>query len=1259
MLLSFQRFLIAKQLLVTLALLPLAASLANSPPSDESLTPSLRVRSLDLPESAASQPIVQTLHGPDGFIWVATESELYRFDGARFARYTSKLTDASPSKDFLINQVFSGPDGQLWVSTRQDYLRFDSRSDSFRVIEGASPGQTERPAIVGPHKRLWKPNLRSGLEILELKGDRLVAFETEFLKKHGIAKTLVRAVCFSPNGDAFIALGDNTLLQAQVTPESIELKANLTIELPAGAILQSLHADRHQADTLWIGTNASGIIRQSLNPPDSRSYLRSCSNGVSSTSALDIQEFLQDPHDRLWARSGDQGLLLYAPSSDRFQRVPSLANPLPCLRGNQLRSICLDREGNLWLGYMGGELSYVSLSPSQSRYLHVSSASGLIEPADNRVSCYLKAKDGSEWYGTRSQGLFRQNAGQISHFYLEAAKGFALPSNSISCLLEGRDGRIWIGFEDNGISVFDPTTLSIRQVSPENVAIGYKVRSLLETDYALWVCSSTGVSWIDPQTLLPLATPELFPKRSASIAISDSAGRVWIGSNAGLYVYDPSSHSLTSKPNDETPDRITDRGSITGIHEMPDRTLWVSAYGKGMLKFDSNLRLVATYGREQGMPDPNVCSFQVGDNGRLYIATRSGIVLLDPASGHIERYSKADGIPNDHFIVASSQTLGDGSILFANEAGLLKIHPKDLRTSLKALTPRFVDLQILDPSATSLDTSRRSLVDIPAISLEPYQNIFTLSFSALNYERLAESWFQYRIKELSEDWSTPSLERTATFANLPAGTYTIELRASNSPQFWSNETATLQIAVLPSLWQNWWIKLTAALLLAIAIYVVSHVRILNVEKKRKKLEKLVSQRTAEVEARNAEILKKNRELEYHQTHLEQLVQSRTADLEKVKNQAIESDKQKSAFLANMSHEIRTPLNSIVGFSRILPEEETYSKEDRKEFATIIESNAATLTRLIDDILDISKLDSAQLKLQVGPCDLIEMCQRLHRIYRKRLGENNPQINMQLELPQLEELTIETDPQRIEQIIVNFLDNASKFTTKGSIELKLTQKKREIEISVTDTGIGISENDQETIFERFIKSDERRDEIRRGAGLGLAISKKLAALLGGSIKVQSAPGKGSTFTLHLASEIISLTPPQPAKRPIPQRFNWAGRNLLIAEDEEANYLLLYTLCKPTGITIAHAKNGREAIEAIKGDTPFDLVLMDLQMPQVNGIDATQEIKKLRPDLPIIAHTAHTMLHNRQSLLEKGFDDYISKPINAHEALSLINAYLSNS
>ena len=378
-------------------------------------------------------------------------------------------------------------------------------------------------------------------------------------------------------------------------------------------------------------------------------------------------------------------------------------------------------------------------------------------------------------------------------------------------------------------------------------------------------------------------------------------------------------------------------------------------------------------------------------------------------------------------------------------------------------------------------------------------------------------------------------------------------------------------------------------------------------------------------------------------------------LQFAKAKAEESDKMKSLFLSNMSHEIRTPMNAIVGFADML-HETGLKREEKDKFLDAITRSGDSLLMLINDIIDISKIEAGQLKLISSPCNIDELLDELQIDFSKELElKNKSNISLYIQKESSDpDIIIYTDALRLRQVLTNLVGNAIKFTEEGFIEIGYRTKAGKVSFYVRDSGVGISKEDQVVIFERFGQGESHREMNNTGTGLGLTISKNIIELLGGKIWVDSIPGEGSTFWFDIPLIRVSALPKQPEKaKSASPSINLAGKSILVVEDVDTNYFYISTLLEKLNATVVRATNGVKAVEICVGNPEINLVLMDVELPLMNGYEATGKIKQSRPDLPIIAQTAYAMVGERERSAEAGCDDYLAKPVRKDDLIEAIS------
>ncbi len=393
--------------------------------------------------------------------------------------------------------------------------------------------------------------------------------------------------------------------------------------------------------------------------------------------------------------------------------------------------------------------------------------------------------------------------------------------------------------------------------------------------------------------------------------------------------------------------------------------------------------------------------------------------------------------------------------------------------------------------------------------------------------------------------------------------------------------------------------------------------------------------------------------------LRKLLRREHEDLALAKRKAEESDRLKTAFLSNMSHEIRTPMNAILGFSNLLSHPDI-NQEEKEEFVNLIKINGKNLLTLVEDIIDISKIDSGQLVIKNAPCRLHDLLMNVYESFFddiKRRGLMNLKLYLKEGVSD-ENIQILTDEHRLKQIFVNLVGNAVKFTDRGFVEFGYTLLDNQfMKFYVKDTGIGLPKGKEDEIFERFSKYNNDKERLYGGTGIGLSIAKHLIELMGGEIWVESEPLVGTTFYFTLPfHKIESKQTSKKQKGPKKHVYNWEGKTFLVAEDEEDNFRYIEVALSLSNASLIWARDGKEAVEIFKKIDNIDLVLMDIKMPLLDGYSATREIKKIDKNVPVIAQTAYALSEEKDKSLAAGCDDYIAKPISYEDLLSTIHKFV---
>ncbi|MCD4663900.1 MAG: response regulator, partial [Bacteroidales bacterium] len=375
--------------------------------------------------------------------------------------------------------------------------------------------------------------------------------------------------------------------------------------------------------------------------------------------------------------------------------------------------------------------------------------------------------------------------------------------------------------------------------------------------------------------------------------------------------------------------------------------------------------------------------------------------------------------------------------------------------------------------------------------------------------------------------------------------------------------------------------------------------------------------------------------------------------------AEKSEKMKSSFLSNMSHEIRTPINGILGFSEIIRNEHLLNDEKEK-YTNIIKACGKSLLKIVDDAIDLSKIESEQVHLNVEELQITKFMTDLYDFFKNdELFKQKDKLELKLNINISGSSIFKTDKKKLWQILINLIGNAIKYTEEGFVEIGCRIKdgecfngtNKDLLFFVKDSGIGIPKEMHESIFDRFVKIEHDISKLYGGTGLGLTITKNLVRLLGGEIWLKSEPTNGSEFYFTVPDSVVLTNGLENSisNVELKEKYNWNNKLVLIVEDDEMRYIYLREILKSTKINIVHAINGKQAVDIAFKNSDIDLILMDIKLPEMDGYEATQKIKNFRESVPVIAQTAYAMADDQQKSIQVGCDDYITKPINRYKLL----------
>lgn len=1238
----------------------LAIVLASYLPVVAQPEPGVFKRISEGPYGASEMNVNDVVQDQEGFMWIATAKGLLRYDGHDMRVFRHNPADTASISDNWVKVLVEDKKGGLWIGTASGGLSyFNRRRETFthflhNPLDSASLGTNEIDDLLLDSKgRLWVAT-SVGLYRLDQQTGGFIHYQSQAGNPESLGGNDID--CLEEDALGRIWIGSREGGLSYLNPETKKITRFLqdTEQTPGVDHKMILQIARDSNDYLWVSTGDTRLHRIDPNSLHLRSFSLYPSD-IKDVEACSIWNIWPDKDGALWLGTHAKGLIHFSPTSGRathYRHNPALPSSIA---SDLITAIWLDQDDNLWIGHQGPGLSRLPTYKSGFEILPIQfqKEDGSFYPA---FRCLLEDRQGKIWAGTWGNGLYRYdpNTGETTSFKYQKNKTRGLASNIIWDLLEDSLGNIWIATH-GGLQGFNPNENNFSTFGTAEDSRNRPVRSLWEDHSGkLWVGSFEGLYWLDVQ-LGKIRFETSIPNNAnwlISELFEDSQNNLWIANyGQGVFRWNLLNGQWLHFQSERFNPKALTSNMILSIIEDDQSRIWLATSGGGLNRFlphpsspdSSSFQHWRPYNSD--LPDENIFNLSLDTQNRLWLSTDKGLFSFHAETKSIKPYSLPGTITG---LNVETRQGSQGFLYAGNTQHAYRFHPDSVWRN-ERIPPVFItDLQIKGqtiPIRSTFGDSlsypsplNQSILYTDSLKLKYWQNDLAFVFTGLNYIQPENNRYRYRLEGYDKDWIyTDYSNRHIRYTNLSPGAYSFRVEAANNENKWNKDGKTIHLRIYPPWQRSLAAKITYVFLLLGGLWGL----------RRYELRRQFSR----AEAR------------------------RLKELDVLKNK----------LYANITHEFRTPLTIIIG---IVEQINTQVSEHAKESLRLIKRNGWQLLKLVNQMLDLSKLESGHIKLELQQGDIVNYLQYLIESFHSYAESKKIRLHF---MSDLNEFYMDYDAVRLMHVMSNLLSNAIKFTPEGgnvyvSVQnqtpkkppqvskvsktlnvlhtSKILSRKRlgieTLEIRVKDTGIGIPQEKIPFVFDRFYQVDDSSTRKGEGTGIGLTLTKELVTLMKGEIYIKSELGKGAEFKVLLPvsrRETLKNQKPEivipplitsPIEAALPKTQQTEDKPLmLIAEDNPDLVKYLVNSFNPI-YNLEVAYNGRHGIEKAIALIP-DVIITDVMMPEKDGFELCASLKnhKLTSHIPIIMLTAKADVDSRLTGLRRGADAYLEKPFLQEE------------
>jgi signal transduction histidine kinase/ligand-binding sensor domain-containing protein len=1086
----------------------------------------------------SSSAITCILQDHKGFIWIGTFDGLNRYDGNKFTIYKSNSFDSASLPHNNVWCILEDHRNNLLFGTSGGLGLYDWSTDKFvnYMTSASSPlrglALTVRQIDEDKAGDLWLAT-DNGLIYFNRKENTARQFRNDPGNPLSISNSNIEHVLIDSRGNVWAATWNGIDLYI---PETSSFRRYIyNPELGSSLLNTSFyHIVEDQTGNLWFGTYGHGLYRLNIDNIESGEFVhyQHDPDNIKSLSGNRILSLYIDDLNNLWIGTENEGLNLYDRKNECFWHYHPDVYSLHSLNNESINAIYKDKSGNFWIGTFAGGINF-SKKNSDAVFNYRQIPGFKYSLSHNSVTSFLEDHDGQIWVGTDGGGLnnFDIKKGYFTTF---SAENSTLNSNAVLSVIEDSDNEIWLGTWAGGLNMFDKKDKSFRAYTTTNSEIpDDNIFTVTEGKKGhIWMGSfQSGLILFDKKSgrfkNYTVENSNICSNMTTDVKrISDKS--LIIGTNYGLNIYNYEDDRIIPYTYEQDNKNSLSNNTISEVLVENDSIAWIGTLF-GLNRFNINTGVFTHYYEENGLPDNSIKSMAFDLSGQLWVSTNKGVVRFNPQGGRMKHLTKEDGLQGNEFNRNSALRIRSGAILFGGVKGFNIIHPDKIIENTNIPDIVITDFRIFNkPVEQGVEGSplNKDISEIKELTLSYKQSVITFDFTAMDFTVPEKNQYAYMMEGFEKEWNYIGTNHTATYTNLNPGEYVFRVKGSNNDGVWNEEGTSIKITITPPWWKTLAFKLSLTISLSLIIIIAALgfylSRIKSLKAQQLYLEKLVSERTREIEEKNNILTEQAHELNETNTLLEERQQKIEEQTKKLKIQKeeledanihlTELNSTKDKFFSIIAHDLKNPFNSILGFSELMNQKyDELSEEKKRRYSEVIYSSSRNIYALLENLLQWARTQTNKIAFEPVSFNINQLVEQNIILLSESLTDKK--INVRKELK--ESYDVYADPNMINTVIRNLLSNAIKYTNPGGeILIGCIRKDSKIEVSIRDTGTGMTPEVLDKLFRVDANFSSEGTQGETGTGLGLILCNEFVTKNGGTISVESSPGKGSKFTFTL-------------------------------------------------------------------------------------------------------------------------------------------------